>query len=134
MKQKPKVVLDTNVLISGLWRGVPGDVLEEWKRGKFILLISSPILNEYLTVLSRFIKDPKLIAEWAALLTAKGRSEWVNPKKTLLVISEDPSDNRFLECAVEGKADVIVSGDKHLLDLKFYKDIPILTPRQYLTH
>lgn len=59
-------------------------------------------------------------------------AEIVRPRITLYVIREDPDDNRVLECAITGKADVIVSGDRHLLDLKSYRNIPVVRPIDFL--
>ena len=57
----------------------------------------------------------------------------VVPTESLNVVQEDESDNRYLECAIEGKAQYIVSGDKHLLDVSEYKGINILTPAEFVT-
>jgi predicted nucleic acid-binding protein len=56
----------------------------------------------------------------------------VNPSFVLDAVSDDPDDNRVLECAVEGKANIVVSGDRHLRKLRSYAGIPILTVRQFL--
>ena len=69
------------------------------------------------------------------MLLAKIRdhSNWIKPQKTFTVIKEDPEDDKFLECAVAGKADFIVSGDKHLLKLKEFHGIKIITIDKCLT-
>src|SRR3989344_2043204 len=59
-------------------------------------------------------------------------SKIVEPKSKLDIIKEDPDDNKILECAVEGKVDYIISQDKHLLDIKEYKEIKIITPKDFL--
>ena len=61
-----------------------------------------------------------------------GIAKVVEPREPLSVISDDPDDNRVLECAVKGEADVIVSGDRHLLNLANYQGISIVTVRQFL--
>lgn len=62
----------------------------------------------------------------------RSNAEFVKTHSDALVITVDPADNIFLECAVDGNADYIISGDKHLLDLKTYSDIQILNPKAFL--
>jgi len=57
---------------------------------------------------------------------------FINPSISLSVIREDPSDNRFLECAISGKADAIISGDQHLKSLRHFEGVDILSPREFL--
>lgn len=67
--------------------------------------------------------------------SARNSRAWadlVDPETLLDIIMEDPDDNRVLECAVAGRADYIVSGDRRVLKLKAYAGIPILTARQFL--
>lgn len=68
--------------------------------------------------------------DFAALILSK--AEFVLPEESIYVVEADPSDNKFLEAAVTGRADYIVSGDKHLLDLKEFQGIAILTPHVFL--
>ena len=125
------VVLDTNVLISSLWRGRCWDVVTLWRDGHFALAVSSDVLREYLDVLSRFV-GPELLQEWAEVLTDPARITMVKATERIDIIEADPSDNRFLECAVAAHAEAIVSGDRHLLSLKSYRRIPILRPTAFL--
>lgn len=131
MASRPSVVFDTNILVSSLWSGPPWQVVRLWRDRKLWLLISSAVLREYLSVLSRFVTSADLKA-WAELLTDPARSIRVDPQETIDLITLDPPDNRFLECAIAGAADAIVSGDRHLLSLKSFRDIPILNPRAFL--
>ena len=129
-----KVVPDTNVLISALfWRGNPYRILRLAIEGKIKLVISEEIIGEVREVLMReekFELTEEEIETYCTLL--RYHAELVNPSKTLRVITKDPDDNKFLECAVEGKADCIVSGDSHLLELEEYKGIKILTPAELI--
>ena len=129
-----KVVPDTNVLISALfWRGNPYRILRLAIEGKIKLVISEEIIGEVREVLMReekFELTEEEIETYCTLL--RYHAELVNPSKTLRIITKDPDDNKFLECAVEGKADCIVSGDSHLLVLEEYKGIRILTPAELL--
>ncbi|NLU49333.1 MAG: putative toxin-antitoxin system toxin component, PIN family [Syntrophomonadaceae bacterium] len=126
-----RIVMDTNVLVSAIgWGGLPGRILDSCIVGKIALSISTDIIEELIDVISR----PKLavVAQHpdleAVLLWLYGPNRLVYPQERLTVISDDPADNRILECAVAANADFIVSGDNHLLSLKEFRGIPILTP------
>jgi putative PIN family toxin of toxin-antitoxin system len=127
-----RVVLDTNIYISALmFGGLPGSLLDLAFLQSFLPVISPVLLNEL---------DEKLrikfevSAEDAAIIRAKleNIAEIVKPDVVLHVIEEDPDDDRVLECAVKGRADYIVTGDRHLLKLGSYEAIPIVTVRQFL--
>ena len=123
-----RVVADSNVIISGLnWRGKPHEVLNLARSGQMQLAVSDAILDET----SRILQD-KL--GWSSERVTQAREEirgfttHVAPAETLDAVPGDPSDNRILECAVAAEADVIVSGDSHLLRLSSFNGIPIATP------
>lgn len=130
--RNPLVVLDTNVLISSLWGGNPGRVVDLWKEGRISLLVSLPVLKEYLSVFARFGLGDAQLKERGLLFLESPFSILVHPRSSFDAISEDPPDNRFLECAIDGKADYIVSGDQHLLKLKAFRRIPVLAPADFL--
>ena len=96
-------------------------------------MVSDDILREYLNVLARFIPAAD-VREWAELLQDPMRSIHLEPDEGVDAIPFDPSDNRFLECALAGAAHAIVSGDRHLLSLHTFRNIPIVTPAQFLKH
>jgi len=133
-----RVVLDTNVVISGFLSpgGPAASLVDLWAEGKITVLVSPPLVEEYLGVLAR----PKFdragpTAERLHLLQeliALDNTELVVPKEKVAVIKEDPADNLVLECAAAGRADYIVSGDGHLLRLEKFREIPIITPRRFL--
>lgn len=129
-----RVVLDTNVLISALlFTGLPSQLVPLWHSGSITVLLSRAILDEYLRVLSypRF----KLTEEEIRGLVEEELLpyfEVVSPKKRMRVVRRDPSDDKFLECAVAGRADVIVSGDNDLLELGNYRRIHIQSPAVFL--
>ena len=127
-----RVVLDTNVVVSSFWGGNPKRVLDRWKTGHLTLLISLPILEEYLAVLARLGFTEVQLKEEGLLFLQSPTTSLIHPTRNFQEIPADPSDNKFLDCAVEGKAVAIVSGDKHLLNLKAFQDIPILTPADFL--
>jgi len=127
-----RVVIDTNVMVSAYLGGRLETIIVAWIEGKFVLTVSNQIVNEYINVLSR----PKFkiaraeLDDFAALILSK--AEFVVPGERIRVVEADPSDNKFLEAAVTGQADYIVSGDKHLRDLKEFRGIAILTPSAFL--
>jgi putative PIN family toxin of toxin-antitoxin system len=127
-----RVVFDSNIYISALV--IPGcqaeQALARILDGVDTLLISKPILDEVLATLSKkFSQDPEALSLTAVILTEM--AEMVKPEHTVNVFADDP-DNRILECAEAGGADVIVTGDKAMLRLKRHKNIPLMSLRQYL--
>lgn len=133
-----KVVLDANVYISALLskRGAPKQIIDLWREEAFELLISEEILEEVARVLRypRVAELHKLSEkeqeEFLTLL--RDEATLIKPKHRLSV-SSDETDNRYLECAVEGGAEVLVTGDKqHLLPIKEYEGIAIISPAAFL--
>ena len=129
-----RVVLDTNAVVSALlFSGISSKLVPLWQMGLITPLISREILDEYLRALSypKFELSEKEIKE---LIQEEilPYAEVVKPKRRLRVVRRDPSDNKFLECAVAGKAGVIISGDKDLLSLGRYRQIRIQSPAQFL--
>lgn len=121
-----KVVLDTNILISAfVFPGGPHeDVFRAALEGRIELVTSPPLLAELGRVLSsRFGWGPSVAEEAVAQVSRIGTV--VRPEETLAEIAEDPDDDRVLEAALEGRADVIVSGDRHLLRLRAWRGIKI---------
>ena len=127
-----RIVLDTNVIVSALvFGGVPRTVLELADVGRCELFYSEPIQAEVCRVLAEKFDWPSTMLD--KVLPVLWRiGEQVTPRATVSVITSDPDDNRILECAIAAKADFIVSGDHHLLTLRNFESIPILTPRQFL--
>jgi putative PIN family toxin of toxin-antitoxin system len=129
-----RVVLDTNVLVSALlFTGTSSELVPLWQKGAITALLSRGILDEYLRVLS-YPKFQLSEEEIKGLIQEEllPYVEVVNPRRRLRVVERDPSDNKFLECAVSGKAQVIISGDKDLLSLGRYRQIHIQSPAQFL--
>jgi uncharacterized protein len=127
-----RVVLDTNIFVSMALGGYVGKINDEWRAGKFILVVSEDIVSEYLEVLQR----PKLHLKSRTIAAIVNRvyrkAEFVTPEEKIFVVLADTSDNKFLEAAISGKTDYIVSGDKHLLELKEYESILIITAREFI--
>ncbi len=129
-----RIVADTNIYISALfWRGNPHRLIHLCYEGKAKLVISRQIIEELERILLTDEKF-KMEREDVALNTEiiLSNAELVESNFILNVIKEDPADDRILECAVEGEADYLVSGNKHLLDIKEFQGIKILTAKQML--
>lgn len=127
-----RVVFDTNILISALvFPGGQGQkALERIMEGRDHLLISKPLLLELLEVLGRkFSRDREELSRVAIFLGELG--EMIQPRSRIHVL-EDDADNRILECAVGGKADVIVTGDRAMLQRQHYLQIRIISLKSYL--
>ena len=128
-----RVVLNTNVLISAIFfSGTPSRILTQWKKGYLTTVISKPIIDEYTRVAEEIAaKFPQLnIAPILDLFILN--SEIVDTGDLRITACEDPDDNKFIECAIAGKCQIIVSGDKQLLKLKTYQGIEILTPKKFV--
>lgn len=133
-----KVVLNTNILVSASIssKGVPAEIIRVWQEGRVNLITSPEILIELQDVLSRnHLKRKYHLTDWEIQQTLKvfwRYSILVKPESKLKIIKDDSADNKFLEAALTSKADLIVSGDKYLLDLESYQGIKIITARQLL--
>ena len=127
-----KVVLDTNIFISGIfWKGSSNKVITNWKEGKSTLVTSLEVISEIIKVLKDFkirLSD-EIIKEWVDLIVRN--SIIVEPKDKIKIVKNDPKDNIFIETAVAGNVDYIVSQDNHLLKLKEFRGIKIITPEEF---
>ncbi len=128
-----EVVLDTNVFISGFfWDGSSRKILDLWRKGNLNIVISMEIISEIVKVLKDFkiqIPDNKR-KELIDLIISK--SIIVEPNEKLDVVKDDPDDNKFLEAGISGKSDYLITQDKHLLKIKQFKSIKIITPEEFL--
>ena len=128
------VVVDTNVIVSALlFGGTPGRLIDLWKERRIQLFVCKEIIDEIMRVLTypRFQLSEKEIS-YLIYDEILPYSEIVDIPSGPVIISRDPSDDKFIRCAVASGADVIVSGDRHLLSLKDHGDIKILTPARFL--
>lgn len=127
-----KVVLDTNVIISGvLFEGNESEILELVDKNKIKMVVSKEILKEYKQVIN-YDKFQITKGESESIIYKIIRvAEFVVPSKKISVVS-DKSDNKFLECAVESDASFIISGDRHLLQLKEFGGAKILNAKDFL--
>jgi putative PIN family toxin of toxin-antitoxin system len=131
--EKPKVVLDSNVLMSAaVFGGKPREILDLAIKGLIEVAISDDILEEIKGVLKggKF-QFPEKIVHFL-MSEIEELAELVEPKEKIEAVPEDPEDNRVLECAVESGASVIVTGDSHLLALQSFGQIKIMNPDEFL--
>ena len=130
-----RVVLDTNVVLSGVFfGGVPGEILAAWSRGQFDVVVSATILAEYDRAGTALSQDrPRMQAVWRPVMDWIGRhADLVDADVTVEPVSADRDDDVFLACALAGGAAVIVSGDRHLLAVSGWRGISVLSPRRFL--
>jgi len=134
-----KVVLDTNIFVSSLLSkaGRPAMVIDAWRASRYLLVTSPSIISE----IKRVVEAPSIRKKYGLGRDRIARLILLLEKDTIVVpglstvsgaIPKDPTDETFLSAALDAKAGLIVSGDRHLLDLGEYKGVPILTVRQFL--
>lgn len=133
-----RAVLDANVLVSAILspKGTPAKVLTAWQAEQFHLVLSETVLDE----IDHVLRYPRIVRRhrWSegrlqGFIEDLAHLAIMTPGVVhFTVIAEDPPDDRYLECAIEGEAEYIVSGDQHLLDLAEYQGISIVTPRVFL--
>lgn len=129
----PKVVLDTNIIVSAFgWKGAPHQILLRCIAGDFHLHLSPTLVQETTRVLAypKFGFKKSQIGEFAVLIVEI--ATMVNPSFTLDLVTADPSDNRVLECAISAGCPFIVSGDRHLLELRNLQEIQVVAPEAFL--
>jgi len=130
-----KVAIDTNVLISAvLFKGEPAKLLELWKKSDLKFLISRQVLKEYIKVLS--YPKFRLSDEEIKYILEEELLPFVDPVNVVSkvdIIKEDSDDNKFIALAIDGNADYIISGDVHLLRLKKFKGIDIVSVKEFLS-
>ena len=127
-----RVVFDTNIFISAF--AIPGSLAEKAMlkiiEGGDILVLSKEIINEVLSVLSsKFSRDKEGLSHVAVILSELG--ELAKPTQKISIFKDEP-DNRILECALHGKANALVTGDKEMLRLREYSGVKIISLKEYL--
>ena len=128
-----RLTLDTNILVSAfISKGNEYRLLKLAKLGRIKLSLSLQILEEFEDVIMRpkFGFSQEQINNTSKQLLSV--CEMLNPTTKVNIVKEDPDDNKILECAIDGKSDFVISGDRHLLDLKNYNNIKILNSREFL--
>ncbi len=134
-----KVILDTNVIMSGIfWSGPPAKILDAWQNKKIDLILSVDILDEYIRVSKVLYKKyPKVkVNDIIDLLITN--SHIYNVPSLTQSISRDKDDDKFIACAIASGTKIIISGDDDLLVINGFNDILVIKPREfidkYITH
>jgi putative PIN family toxin of toxin-antitoxin system len=129
-----KAVLDTNVLISSvIATGVPNSLVVDGFKGQYTIIVSVETLTEFRETLLKYpdrfhLEEAEVQKE---VETIRYFAEFVDPNENITAVDQDPDDNKFIETAVAGNVDYIVSGDSHLLDLGSFQDVDIVKPRTF---
>lgn len=127
------VILDTNVLVSGVFfGGAPDAVLKRWADGAFELAVSPSILDEYTLVILRLEHKYGLDAGTQTLKEIKANALTVPDKALPEQVCKDPTDDKFLSCAIESGAKMVVSGDRLLRQTDGYRGISVIGPTALL--
>jgi putative PIN family toxin of toxin-antitoxin system len=128
-----KIILDTNVFISGVFfSGPPRQILNAWRDGKIQLVLSQEIFREYCRVGEVFAEEFPSINLQPILDLVIIEAELYDAKDLLEPVCSDPDDDKFLACAIASGNKIIVSGDKHLIKVSGFQGIEILKPREFI--
>ena len=128
-----RVVLDTNVFVSGIFfTGPPYQILKAWHQQRLGIVVSPPILEEYRGVGKRLSDQFPGVDLIPILELVAARAVHVETVQLVEPVCDDPDDDKFIACAISGRAQYIVSGDKHLLKQSGYKGLEIITPRRFV--
>jgi len=128
-----KVVMDTNVFVSGVFfSGPPYQILNAWQSGAFELVVSQEILDEYHRVGEILAAEHPRIDLNPILKFVIEHAKVYKPAKLKEPVCEDPDDDKFIACALSSGSRVIISGDKHLLKVSGYRGIEVLKPREFV--
>ena len=127
-----KAVFDTNVLLAAfLTEGVCAKLLTRARKQQFNLVTCPFILHEFERILSKKFTATKQERENALALITEAAQDIVHPAKTVAGVCRDKDDDNVLACALDADADNLVTGDKDLLQLKVFRGIRIITPREF---
>ncbi len=128
-----KIILDTNVFISGIFfRGPPFDILQAWKDRQIQVVLTKQIIDEYQRVAQSLKTNFPLVDILPIINFMAIHGRLINADDFSLTVCEDPDDDKFIECAVASGTGIIVSGDKHLLNVSGYQGITVLKPREFV--
>ena len=128
-----RIVLDTNVFVSGVFfGGQPVKILAAWRNGEIQLILSPEILEEYVAVLQRLEKYLPAVEAKPVIELILAGSKIISAPPLEKPVSSDPDDDKFIACALASKAKVIVSGDKHLLAANGFQGLDIVKPSEFV--
>lgn len=127
--RRTRLVIDTNIVVAALWRGKHArELIDRCMAGEFIWVLTRPVQGEYRKVIQPFAGQRAWVKELFAWLEQADNVSYEKPQERVAVIDDCPADNRFLEAALAGDADLIVSNDHHLLDLGAFRHIQVVPP------
>lgn len=130
---KRNVVIDTNVLMSGIFfGGMPRKILEMWYGGRFELVITEEIYTEYTRVLDELCLKYQGIDAVEVIYLVLSKSKMIKPRQLIEQVCADKDDDKFIACALSCNG-TIISGDKALLACNGYQNLRVYTPRQFIT-
>lgn len=128
-----KIVLDTNVFISGIFfSGPPYQILKAWRNGKVDIVLSEDIFAEYQRVAFELSRQKKGVDITRFLDLIAVNALWVEAPQLPFPVTEDPDDDKFIACALASNTNIIVSGDRHLLSVSGYKGIEVIRPSSFI--
>jgi len=128
-----RVVLDTNVFISGVFfTGPPHKILRAWRNGTLRLCVSAEIVDEYVEVADRLASKFPPINPQPVLTLLSANAEIHDARPLAEPVSDDPDDDKFIACAVASGSRMIVSGDRHLLRVSGHAGVEVLRPRDFV--
>jgi len=128
-----RIILDTNVFISGIFfSGPPSQILKAWGSHSFQIILSQDILDEYQRVAEDLSSKYPAVDILPIIELVTIHAQFVDTQRVEIYVCEDPDDDKFIECAVAGKCETIISGDKHLLKLSGYQGVIIMNPRNFV--
>lgn len=133
-----RAVIDTNVLISGFIsrESYPAKLVDGWIEKRFEPVVSEEIIKEYREVFARdrfsALGSVEERLKLLGTLLSFEHVVLVNPQERICMVKDDPRDDIFLECAAAGECEFIISGDQHLLKLKQYKNIKVITAKEFI--
>jgi uncharacterized protein len=128
-----RVILDTNVFVSGVFfSGPPYRILEAWRDGKLQLVASQEILEEYPRV-GEILAEQFPGVNLQPIIDLVTTNAEVFPNQVLPEsLCKDPDDDKFIACALAGRCRVIVSGDRHLLKVSGFRGLTVMSPRRFI--
>lgn len=130
-----RITADTNVMLSStFWAGASDKIMRLVESKEIELVLSEEIVNEFINVLEyeEVKRKAKGLSVRRTVEKILSNAEIIVPQEKLSIVKQDPDDDKVIECAVEGKSNFIITQDKHLLKMKSYKQIRIITPQEFL--
>jgi len=128
-----KIILDTNVIVSGIFfSGPPYEILKAWRNGKFKIVVSQEILLEYQRIAEKLNQKFPMINIQPIIDLLIVKADLVIGPELPIQISKDPGDDKFISCALASNSKIIITGDKHLLNVNGYEGLEIIRPREFV--